>query len=253
MKRRLLSILDGAGFVNVTPIRAIGGTLIALALMSITLFGLTGSMGISCSVMLCLIAQGAEIISSRINKRIEGQSQEWPKFLDSIHSAVWAGSSLQDAIGESKNYAPKIFLGPIDDFEKDSAAGLSFQDCLDNLKSRLASPIGDRFVEMTRLAQLSGGRGYLSALRAQANQLRIENATWKEIQVKQNWVLSTAKMAVLAPWLVLLVLGSRKETAAAFETEAGITVLVIGLVASLLTFKLIKVLGKLPVRKRVLL
>jgi tight adherence protein B len=93
----------------------------------------------------------------------------------------------------------------------------------------------------------------LAALRSQTAQLRIENATWKEIEVKQNWVLSTAKLAVLAPWLVLLVLGSRAETAAAFETEAGITVLVIGLAASLLAFKLIKVLGRLPSRRRVLL
>jgi tight adherence protein B len=70
--------------------------------------------------------------------------------------------------------------------------------------------------------------------------------------VKQNWVLGTAKLAVLAPWLVLVLLGLRPETAIAFQTETGVAVLVIGLVASLLVFRLIKVLGSLPQRSRIL-
>lgn len=253
LNRSLIQILDRAGFVNVTPVQALGVILIALTLLSFSFYGLTGSIWITLSVELCLIAQGLEMLNGRIAKRAESQSQEWPKFLDAIHSAVWAGSSLQEALLDSRNFAPRVFLLPLTEFEKDAAGEMSFEECLDNLKTRLASPIGDRFIELTRLAHLSGGRGYLAALRSQTAQLRIENATWKEIQVKQNWVLSTAKLAVLAPWLVLLVLGSRAETAAAFETETGITVLVIGLAASLLAFKLIKVLGRLPSRRRVLL
>jgi tight adherence protein B len=44
----------------------------------------------------------------------------------------------------------------------------------------------------------------------------------------------------------------RPETAVAFQTETGVTVLVIGLVASLLAFRLIKALGTLPQRTRTL-
>jgi tight adherence protein B len=138
------------------------------------------------------------------------------------------------------------------EFEKDQSAGVAFTQSLDNLKARLANPVADRFIEITRLASASGGRGYLNALRNQSLQLRLENATWTEIQVKQNWVLGTAKLAVLAPWLVLVLLSLRPETAIAFQTEAGIAVLVIGLVASLLAFRLVKALGALPDRVRTL-
>lgn len=253
MTSRISAWLHKAGFLNLSPIQFAGSALIAFVLIFLIVYGLTGSLWITSSVLVCLLAQAMELLNARVIKRIESQNQDWPKFLDAIHSAAWAGASLQEAILESRNYAPRTFSMQIFDFEKDCNGGLSFDESLENLKIRLASPIGDRFVEITRLAHASGGRGYLSALRMQSAQLRTENATWNEIKVKENWVLSTAKLAILAPWLVLVVLGSRRETALAFESETGIAVLLIGLVASLLAFRLIKALGKLPNRKRVLI
>jgi tight adherence protein B len=140
----------------------------------------------------------------------------------------------------------------IAEFESDQASGLSFEVSLDNLKARLASPIADRFIEITRLASVSGGNGYLAALRAQSLQLRLENSNWNDIAVKQNWVLASAKLAVLAPWLVLVLLSMKPETSAAFQTETGLLVLGFGLAASLLAFRLIRFLGAIPERKRIL-
>jgi tight adherence protein B len=70
--------------------------------------------------------------------------------------------------------------------------------------------------------------------------------------VKQNWVIASAKLAVLAPWLILLLLSLRRETAATFNTETGLVVLLVGLVASLLAFQLVKFLSALPSPQRVL-
>jgi tight adherence protein B len=204
------------------------------------------------SVCVCVAAQLLDTLQTKIKNENLKTNLEWPKFLDSIHSAAWAGASLEQAILDSVAVAPPKISWALLEFEKDHSAGIAFSQSLDNLKARLGNPIADRFIEITRLASASGGRGYLSALRSQALQLRLENATWSEIQVKQNWVLGTAKLAVLAPWLVLVLLGMRPETAVAFQTETGVTVLVIGLVASLLAFRLIKALGTLPQRTRTL-
>ena len=213
---------------------------------------MTSSMLIAGSVCLCVGAQLLDTLQTRIKTENLKANLEWPKFLDSIHSAAWAGASLEQAILDSVSVAPPKIAWALLEFERDQGSGLAFSQSLDNLKARLANPIADRFIEITRLASASGGRGYLSALRSQALQLRLENATWSEIQAKQNWVLGTAKLAVLAPWLVLVLLGMRPETAVAFQTETGIVVLVIGLVASLLAFRLIKTLGALPQRTRTL-
>lgn len=252
MKRvKLILVQNGLGTPDLG--RFFGIASLVLVLTFLIALGLTKSTWIAGTLTLCLSAQAYELLKSRSENVRENQNADWPKFLDAIHSSAWAGASLPDAIIDSKNFAPIAFSAEIRNFELDIIGGLSFEECLDNLKTRLSSPTGDRFVEITRLAHSCGGRGYLAALRAQSSQLRVENSIWQEIRVKQNWVISTAKMAILAPWLVLLVLASRRETALAFETQTGIYVLGSGLVASVIAYKMTKVLGKLPTRKRTLL
>jgi tight adherence protein B len=250
--KTLKTKLVQAGIHNVEP----GQFLLLLVTGLAALFGIitliTSSMLIAISVCICLSAQLFDNFKSRIQTETLKANLEWPKFLDSIHSSAWAGASLEQAILDSVSVAPPKLSWALLEFEKDQGSGLAFGTSLDNLKARLANPIADRFIEITRLASNSGGRGYLNALRSQALQLRLENATWNEIQVKQNWLLGTAKLAVLAPWLVLVLLGMRPETAIAFQSEIGIAVLAIGLFASLMAFKLIRTLGALPARVRIL-
>ena len=248
MRTRLIQ----AGLSTIQPAQFILLLVTGFALLFGVVLVITSSMLIAGSVCLCVGAQLLDTLQTRIKTENLKANLEWPKFLDSIHSAAWAGASLEQAILDSVSVAPPKIAWALLEFEKDQGSGLAFSQSLDNLKARLANPIADRFIEITRLASASGGRGYLSALRSQALQLRLENATWSEIQAKQNWVLGTAKLAVLAPWLVLVLLGMRPETAVAFQTETGIVVLVIGLVATLLAFRLIKTLGALPQRTRTL-
>lgn len=241
-----------AGITSIQPAQFLLLVITGFAILFALIVFMTSSMLIAGSVCLCVGAQLLDTLQSKIKGEKLKTNLEWPKFLDSIHSAAWAGASLEQAILDSVSVAPPKIAWALLEFEKDQGSGLDFSQSLDNLKARLANPIADRFIEITRLASASGGRGYLNALRSQALQLRLENATWNEIQVKQNWVLGTAKLAVLAPWLVLVLLGMRPETAIAFQTETGIAVLVIGLIASLLAFRLIKALGTLPQRTRTL-
>ncbi len=248
MKRKLVQ----AGITNVQPAQFVLIVLLGFTSLFAMISFITNSLLIATSVCLCVGVQLLDTLQSKITAENLKSNLEWPKYLDSIHSAAWAGASLEQAILDSISFAPTKLSWALLEFEKDQSSGLAFAQSLDNLKVRLANPIADRFIEITRLASASGGRGYLNALRQQSLQLRLENATWTEIQVKQNWVLGTAKLAVLAPWLVLVLLGMRPETAVAFQTEVGIAVLVIGLVASLAAFRLIKSLGALPQRSRTL-
>jgi tight adherence protein B len=52
--------------------------------------------------------------------------------------------------------------------------------------------------------------------------------------------------------LILVLLCLRPETAIAFQSQSGVTVLALGTFASLLAFRLIKALGRLPPRQRTL-
>lgn len=249
---KLGQLLVQAGFTTLQPAQFVLVVFAGLAALFGALSLFTNSPLIAAAVCVCIAAQLLDTFQSRIKSVSQKANGEWPKYLDSIHSAAWAGASLEQAILDSVSYAPQKLSWALLEFEKDQQSGLAFTQSLDNLKARLQNPIADRFIEITRLAHASGGRGYLNALRTQALQLRLENATWSEIQVKQNWVLGTAKLAVLAPWLVLVLLSLRPETAVAFQSEVGLAVLAIGLVASLMAFRLIKALGTLPQRQRTL-
>jgi tight adherence protein B len=252
LKSNLDSLLTRAGIRTLNSAQFILLVITGFTLLLGIIYLLTNSIQIALSTGTCLFAQLVDSFRNRIRAEQLRQNQDWPKYLDSIHSAAWAGKSLSQAISDSRAYAPKSMTWAVVEFEKDESAGLSLETSLDNLKFRLANPIADRFVEITRLASLSGGNGYLSALRSQALQLRLENANWNEIAVKQNWVLASAKLAVLAPWLVLVLLGMKPETGEAFQTQTGLLVLGFGLAASLLAFRLIRALGAIPERKRIL-
>ena len=249
---KIENLLLQAGYQNIQPAQFVLLLVGGLASTVVILAVITNSLLISIAVCVCVGAQLLESFQSRVAAETQKANTQWPKYLDSIHSATWAGATLEQALLDSISSAPAKHSWALLEFEKDHNSGIPFSDSLNNLKARLANPIADRFIEITRLASASGGRGYLNALRAQSLQLRLENSTWAEINVKQNWVLGTAKLAVLAPWLILVLLSLRPETAIAFQSESGVAVLALGTVASLLAFRLIKTLGKLPPRQRTL-
>jgi len=252
MMLKVERFLANLGWQSISPAKFISGCFASSSILLILIYQVTGSAMIAFSVLVCVLVQFFDSLKSRIQILSQKHDAEWPKFLDAIHSSAWSGNSLEQAILDSKTFAPRNLNWAITDLEKDLLSGLPLDTALVNLKARLGTPIVDRFVELTRLANQSGGRGYLAALRAQAVQLRLENATWSEVQVKQNWIISSAKLAVFAPWLVLILLSIRRETAEAFNTETGVMVLLIGLSASLFAFQLVKFLSSIPKRQRVL-
>jgi tight adherence protein B len=106
-------------------------------------------------------------------------------------------------------------------------------------------------IELIRLVHLSGGAGYLDSLRAQAQNTRSEIATWGELESKQGWVTGTAKLALVAPWIIVLFLSSRPENVEIYNTNEGLAILLLGLTVSLVAYRLIGLLGNLAKPKRV--
>ena len=79
-----------------------------------------------------------------------------------------------------------------------------FGECLDRLKDRLADPVGDRVVEGLRIAREVGGGELGRLLRNLSGYLRDDARTRSELESRQAWTVNGARLAVAAPWLVLL-------------------------------------------------
>jgi len=137
-------------------------------------------------------------------------------------------------------------------FAVDYAATARFSVCLDRLKARFADPVADRIVEALRLAHEVGGSELGTLLRSLSRMLREDLRTRGELEARQSWTVNGARVAVAAPWLILALLATRPQAAAAYATSSGALVLTIGAVASILAYRLMLRLGRLPEEERVL-
>jgi tight adherence protein B len=62
--------------------------------------------------------------------------------------------------------------------------------------------------------------------------------------------MNAAKLGVAAPWVILLLLASRPEAAAAYNTSAGVALIVGGLAVSVIAYRIMLGLGRMPEERR---
>jgi tight adherence protein B len=88
-------------------------------------------------------------------------------------------------------------------------------------------------------------------LRELADQVRRDRNLRREVEAKQSWVRVAARVGVAAPWVVLVLLSLRSEAANAYNSSAGITLIVCGLALSVVSYRLMLSLGQVPPTQRV--
>ena len=160
--------------------------------------------------------------------------------------------SLPEALANLGERGPEPVREELRAFAVDYAATARFDLALDHLKARFADPVADRIVEALRLAHEVGGSDLGVLLRSLSRMLREDLRTRGELEARQSWTVNGAKVAVAAPWLVLALLSTRPQAAAAYATTAGAVVLGVGALLSIVAYRLMLRLGRLPEEERVL-
>lgn len=190
--------------------------------------------------------------SRRARLRTAERRELWPDVVDNLCSAVRAGLSLPEALTQLGERGPAPLRAEFTAFGRDYAATGRFGDCLDRLKDRLDDPVADRIVEALRLAREVGGSDLGRLLRNLAQFLRDDARTRAELVTRQGWTVNAARLALAAPWAVLALLSLRPETVAAYDNPAGAAVLAVGGGVSVLAYRLMLRIGRLPEDERVL-
>ena len=176
----------------------------------------------------------------------------WPDAIEHLASGVRAGLSLPEALGQLGAGGPEELRSAFVSFSGDYRSSGSFSLSLDLLKARLADPVGDRVVETLRLAREVGGSELGRLLRTLASFLRDESRVRGELESRQSWTVNAARLAVAAPWVLLVLLATRPEAVAAYNSAVGVIVLLTGACVSFLAYRLMMRIGRLPVEERVL-
>lgn len=189
----------------------------------------------------------------RVSRRLlRARAEAWPDVVDNIASAVRAGMSLPEALIAIGERGPEVLREPFVSFGRDYAASGRFGDGLDALKSTLADPTGDRVVEALRIAREVGGGDLGRLLRTLSSFLRDDLRTRAELEARQSWTVSAARLAAAAPWVVLVLVASQPSAARSYASSAGVTVIVVGGLLSFAGYRIMLRLGRLPVERRVL-
>ncbi len=163
-----------------------------------------------------------------------------------------AGLSLPEALSALSTRGPEVLRPPFARFAAEYRSSGRFGDCLDRLKDDLADPVGDRIVETLRVAREVGGSDLGRVLRTLASFLREDARARAELETRQGWVVQAARLAVAAPWVVLLLLATQSATLEAYDSPLGTAILLGGAAVCLASYRLMLRIGRLPQDVRVL-
>ena len=250
--RRLSDLLVQAGVGRTSPAVFVVGSLVLGLVVLLVFLGVSRAWPIAVAFGVIALAAPYALVSARARARRTRLREIWPETVDTLVSGVRAGMSLPEALGNLGARGPEAVRAEFTAFSVDYASTARFDTCLDRLKARFADPVADRIVEALRLAHEVGGTDLTVLLRNLARMLREDMRTRGELEARQSWTVNGARVAVAAPWLVLALLSTRPEAARAYATATGATVLGAGALASVVAYRLMLRLGRLPEEERIL-
>lgn len=258
-QRRRLAVLDRLDddlvLAGVRAVRWPG--LLAVCLVAATMTGvlaLAFTRVPAVSAAFALMAGGVPLAAVRARARRQRSRlrEVWPDAVDHIASGVRAGLSLPEALMQLGQRGPAELRPAFEAFGHDYRASGLFTDSLDRLKERMADPVADRLVEAVRLAREVGGSDLGRVLRTLSTFLREDARSRAELEARQSWTVNAARLAMVAPWIVLLLMATRGTALQAYREPTGVVILIVGGVLSVVAYQVMVRIGRLPEEQRVL-
>ncbi len=249
---RVTSLLASAGLgtVSATSFAALCAALAVAATVLVQVASRTPPVAVAFGVMAGYLP--VAVVRGRARRRQREFAEVWPEAVDNLASAVRAGLSLPDALAGLGVRGPEPLRDAFDQFALDYQVSGRFGESLDRLKERLADPVGDRVVEGLRIAREVGGGQLGRLLRNLSGYLRDEARTRAEMESRQAWTVNGARLAVAAPWLVLLIMSFQGEVIRRYASPGGVLVLTVGAALCVVAYWLMMRLGRLPTERRIL-
>lgn len=239
-------LLAEAGFGAVRP-RVLVLVVMVLALAAASVVWLVTAMPVLAALAASAAAVSPVVVlrSRRLRLR-KMRRQLWPDVCDLLIASIRVGLSLPDAVASLADSCPAMLRPTFEAFARDLRATGRFETSLDRLKLSLADPIADRIIETLRMARQVGGTELSGVLRALSSSVRADAALRGEVEARQSWIRGAAVLGSIAPWVILGLLVLRPEGAAAYATPEGALVICVGAGVSLIAYRIMIRIGRLP-------
>jgi tight adherence protein B len=247
---RLRTRLAQAGFASASTAGFVILSAICGILAGALVLGMTAMPGLALIVAVFALLLPHAAIGWRIRGRQRRNRLAWPDAVDHLVGATRAGLGLPESLAALAESGPAQFRDEFREFAREYESTGLFSVALDDLKARLADPVADRILETLRMAREVGGTELPGVLRALSALLRQEQALRSEVEARQSWIVNAARIGVAAPWVVLLLLSTRPEAAAAYQSPDGLVLLATGVVVTLVAYRIMVRIGRLPEPRR---
>lgn len=252
VRERACALLARAGLPDVRPSQLVGACAGAGLLASLLTAVVVGSL----TIALLALCGGAYVpvatLRARARSRRRALRQCWPEAVELLAGAVRAGDTLPAAVVALAERGPDPLRPAFRALAADHRVSGDMLGALTRVTDAVSDPTADRVFATLAIAHRVGGRELGRVLRTLAAFLREDLATRREIESRQSWTLVAARVAAASPWLVLLLVATRSESIHAFDSVGGVVVLLTGAAATVLGYRLMVALGRLPDEPRVL-
>ena len=247
---RLDMLIAEAGVRGLTGVRLVVLSFGAGAFTFVLTAGITGA--IAAPTAAALVATSAPLlyVKSVRDKRRRALREAWPDALATMVAGIRAGVSLPEICVGLAQKGPRDLIGAFSSYAATYRSTGSFPVALVALKSDLADPIADRVTASLALAHEVGGTDLVRVLRTLSDFVREDLRIRKEIEARWSWTVTAARVAAASPWIVLLIMSTRPEAAAAYDSASGAVVLMIGAIATILGYRLMLRAAQLPSERR---
>jgi tight adherence protein B len=249
---RRTELLRQAGVDGVGSTQLLGAQFVSALLAGIVVLLITSTIAVAACFAAFSFFMPIMLLRRMRRRRQVALRELWPEAIDNLASAVRAGMSLPEGLSALATRGPQPLRLPFARFGVAYRSSGRFNDCLDALKDDLADPVGDRVCETMRVAREVGGSDLGRVLRMLSELLRSDARTRAELETRQGWLINAARLAVAAPWIVLLLLGSQSATLQAYNSAGGIILLAIGAAVCVVAYRITLRIGRLPEERRVL-
>jgi len=226
--------------------------LTAIATFPISLL-LTQSTVMASAISTVALALPIELTRLSAVKSLKAEREAWPIAIDHLISAVGSGISITQALDDLVERGPDALVRQFKEIKDSIDSGVTFQDALRGAKRRFHTSAADQVLEVLIIARVTGSSNVGNILRTLGEFLRQENAMRAEIEARHGWVRSSASLAAIAPWALLVILSAQPTTRAAFSTSTGLYILILGVALTAIAYLWMNLVGRLPEVPRALI
>ncbi len=248
---RFATWLAAGGLAQVRPLQFVAASAGVGIAGGVVALVVVGSSGVAVVATLAMAAAPFAYYRARSRSLRAQRRRAWPDAIELLAGAVRTGDTLPAALAVIGDRGPTVLRPEFRAVVSDHRVTGDLVGALERMSARIADPIADRVVQTLVLAHRVGGRELGRVLRTLSAFVREDIAARNEIEARQSWTVVAARVAAAAPWLVLVLVASRPQGAQAFDSATGMVVLLGGALVTLVGYRLMVRIGRLPDEARI--